>query len=197
MGKGPKLMAKRSEKFIRSMEKDVPRHDMAYALQLSEDQTLRQLGDMMTDSGYSRWSVARLCKELNVSYERLASCYHKSKVDEGKIRMAAHLPQVMEDTAIDAKSTEVLCPICSGTGSVADDESAVACKECNGKGSVRRPGDQNARKLIFESAGLTGKGIQIDARSLTLNSMDTLEDTLAVVRKVREFQKPLATIEAE
>jgi len=38
--------------------------------------------------------------------------------DLGRINMAKHLPQVMEDIAVDAVSREGACPRCDGEGQV-------------------------------------------------------------------------------
>jgi DnaJ-class molecular chaperone len=73
--------------------------------------------------------------------------------------MSKHMPKVLEDTAIDAKSRFDVCRTCRGTGEIIDGkkDTYVKCWKCSGKGKIRKPGDTDARKLVFESAGLTNK----------------------------------------
>jgi hypothetical protein len=188
------------------------RKEIANALQLSDDPILKQLGDALTDKNYLRCSVALMARNYGVSYRKLATCVFESKIDEGKIMMSKHIPRVMEDLALDSLSREKTCPICEGKGvkvyglPTKDEVSgetieplAEDCKECGGSGKVRVQGDSSSRKMVMEATGLTGKGVSVDARSLTLNVPDGLEDTLALVKKVRDVQRDVQrkTIEIE
>lgn len=178
-----------------------PRSEIAYALQLSDDPLLKQLGEALTDRAHRRTTVAMMARKYNVSYRKIATCVFDYSIDEGKMLMSKHVPKVMEDIALDSMSREKTCPMCEGKGvkvygyPVKDEVSgetikplAEACKECGGSGKVRVQGDSGSRKMLMEATGLTGKGISVDARSVTVNVPDGLEDTLALVKKVRDRQ---------
>lgn len=190
--------AKALVKFAKSHE----RREVANALQLSDDPVLRQLGDALTDKAHKLTTLATMAQRYGVNYRKIATCVFESKIDEGKVMMSRHIPRVMEDLAIDSLSREKTCPMCEGKGvkvygSPRKDEVsgetieplAENCKECKGTGQVRVLGDAASRKMVMEATGLTGKGMSVDARSLTFNVPDGLEDTLALVKKVRDVQR--------
>lgn len=189
---------KENARALVKFEDQHPRREIAYALQLSGEQAMITLGEALTDEAFKRVTLATLARNHGISFKRIAQCFFETKVDEGKIRMAPIVPQMMEDIAKDALSTQKQCPVCDGTGlrqyrtgDDADEQPAPeACKECNGTGLVRVVGDATARKMVMESAGLVGKGVNVDARVQTVNMMsDDLEGTLALVKKVREVQR--------
>lgn len=193
---------KESAKQLVAFAEAYPRLEIAYALQLTEDPVMRQLGDALTDQAFDRMTLATMARNYGVSFKKIAAAFFETRKDEGMIRMGKHLPQIMEDMAVDSLSKDKQCPICDGTGwmeyekrsLVQDDEQKPVvpeyCKECGGTGLIRISGDTNARKMVMEASGLSAKaGINVDARSLTVNGADALEDTLALVKKVRDVQQ--------
>ena len=101
--------------------------------------------------------------------------------DEGFVRMAQHLPVVMEDVALDAMSHDLECSTCKGLGQVM----AEACTKCAGKGTVRVLGDTDRLRLLFETFELIGKrgaGINIDLRRVeAAENLSDLSQSIAPI----------------
>ena len=72
--------------------------------------------------------------------------------------MARHLPEIMEQTALDAKSQVADCPKCKGMGQIDGKGGVQDCPACAGKGTTYIMGDAERLKLVFETFGLSGKG---------------------------------------
>lgn len=187
---------------LSGIEAAMSRREIAYALQLNDDPMIRQVGDMLTDHGWRNSSLAVICKNTGIGWAKIACAIKDVKKGEGEIRMAMHLPQIMEDTARDALSVEEACLKCETTGQVTTETKSKEdgkevihretkiCGFCFGRGRIRRSGDNNARKLVFETASLTGKTSPvIDNRSMNINLGDGLEDTLKALRKVRDVPR--------
>jgi hypothetical protein len=82
--------------------------------------------------------------------------------------MAEHLPALMEETAVEAKSRDERCRTCQGTGRITKDDVELECTRCEGKGTVHILGSVDRLKLVFDTFGLTGKAggplVAIDLR---------------------------------
>ena len=72
------------------------------------------------------------------------------QVAEGMIRMARHLPDIMEDLTLAALDHNVTCMKCAGKGNA----SGAPCANCHGTGEIRALGDIRARRLVFEIFGI-------------------------------------------
>lgn len=110
-------------------------------------------------------TLAQLCRNCNIRWDEMVDFHRNFNVQQGLLRASNHLPHVMEDVAVDAKSRVQGCTRCDGAGKmgaqVSNDGEVLAepkdCPDCEGTGKVRVPGDQGARNLMFETMGLTGK----------------------------------------
>ena len=125
----------------------------------SGDPRAQRLAETLLDPAYRHHSFGRLCERAGLSGREVVDLFRKYKIDEGIVRMSKHVPDVLEDTAIDAKSRMECCRRCDGLGSVPlTEKEDRECPVCYGSGQVRLPGDKNARELLFRANELTGKG---------------------------------------
>ena len=118
--------------------------------------------------------------------------------NQGMVRMMGHLPDVMEDLAVDSKSRIVICNECQGEGRLNEKEinkmTHPICPVCHGDGKVRLLGDKDARTLMFETAGLKkGGGTQVNVMQLNAGGVPSIEDQIASVDKIFDAE----TIEEE
>lgn len=117
-------------------------------------------------------SITLLMRNAGLVLPEIIDIVRNHDIAMGMLRAAAHVPDVMEDIAIDAKSSEVTCPTCKGAGAIldVDDEEArkaieedpelrelvdqVPCAICDGVGRLRRIGDADSRRILLKSLGM-------------------------------------------
>lgn len=130
-------------------------------------------------------SVSSLAENLGITSRQFTNGLKDLMRDEGFVRMAQHLPVVMEDVALDAMSHDLECSTCKGLGQVIKDEVAEACTKCAGKGTVRVLGDTDRLRLLFETFELIGKrgaGINIDLRRVeAAENLSDLSQSIAPI----------------
>jgi hypothetical protein len=203
----PRKSPPRKDKIFRRLEATVPREELLSALAAaSSDQRARTLFEMMLDPAFRTHSLPKLAKDVGLRYTDVLKLVRDYKLDQGLLAMASHLPQVMEDVAIDAKSKMVKCPACKGDGRIVvteqiedpesekkrvivvpklDENGAVVtehCFTCDGEGKLRQTGDSDARKLLFESMKLTGQRAPLVAQQFNLGAAGTMEDDVERVQ---------------
>jgi phage FluMu protein Com len=208
-----KKLGKRATKEVSLIRRDimsqVPRDEMKVILRGQTDDRFTQMYDMMFDPAHSSKSLATIARESRVSHMELVDAIRKYRMGEGIVRMSQHVPDVLEDVGIDAKSRDDMCAKCEGVGTILKDQEVtvegegvkaarvpVKCPKCKGVGTIRKAGDTAARKLIFESIGLTGKQgplIQVNTQNNTAQ-VDGLEELLKMTRRP---QAQLPSINAE
>lgn len=151
---------------LQVFEEQVGREALVGMLETAEAGTkFAQLHAAMLAAKNRKTSLIALCRKLSIRWDEMVDFHRNFNVQQGLLRASNHLPHVMEDVAVDAKSKVQGCTRCDGAGKLPDpsisDEKGVhltkACPDCEGTGKVRVPGDQGARNLMFETMGLTGK----------------------------------------
>ena len=175
----PKPLPARVEQFYAAIEKD----ELIKSLEQSSHVPLQRLCKALTDPTPGV-GFFELCGRYDVSISDLVDAFRTSQMAEGVIRMMRHVPQVMEDTAIDAKSRSECCPRCDGKKVIYDgkeDRKGRQCPLCRGNGEVRVVGDKVARDLIFDSIG--EKKAQAPKIAIQQN-FGSLEDMLKLSQKV-------------
>ena len=117
------------------------REELVLALQHSTDENGQRLLAHLEDPRARRLSLRKVSADARVSFPQLYKIYSdalRAKAHtEAMLIQAQHLPAIMKSTCQDALSQTNTCPTCGGEGKA--------------RGSI------DNRKLIFESAGLTGK----------------------------------------
>src|SRR6266704_1762692 len=192
------------------MESKEDREHMALVLRMSHDARMKALAAQALDPLHVHTSFAKLAENLGLNYHMISTEYRELKRSEGFIRAASHLPDLMEQAAIDSRSEWQDCRNCKGIGKVdavvpcapcegakgnADCEKChgkgkygevVDCGVCQGKGLVYVLGDIDRLKLIFDTFGLTGKGggvnVNLDLRKTDVpESLGDLAESLGPI----------------
>lgn len=165
----------------------VEKNELISMLEQKGEPKAHQLMELLLDPAYSRHSLARVCQRVGVGIHELVDWFRRHKIDEGILLMAKHMPSLMEDMAIDARSQNRPCPRCDGLKRLElEDGSSRDCPTCKAKGEVQIPGDKDARNAALQVWGLAGKkaapvvAIQqnFDRRE------DSLEHLISVAEKV-------------
>src|SRR5882672_2815962 len=139
------------------MESPAQRELMASTLALSGDPRMRDLGIRCMASAYKQHSFAAVMDELSLTWGQVEAEVRSIRKSEGYIRASQHLPDLMEQVAIDAKSRTESCTACHGTGVVRRDKKTEICSSCHGLKEIYVPGEVERQKLVFETFGLIGK----------------------------------------
>jgi len=170
------------------MEPKERRQDLALVLRLSQQDRFRALANMALSPIHETTAFTTLMEKLQISYHDLSQEFKALQTSLGFIRAAEHLPDLMAQTALDAKHRIEKCRTCAGKkliavydyeaidkakATVGEDirlerpsdprlvllsEGKATCPKCSGTGSVEVKGDYDKLKTIFETFGLTGKG---------------------------------------
>lgn len=146
------------------MEPRDRREEVALVLRLSDSERMRFLAQRALDPAFDRTSFATLCGQFNVTYKQVADAYKIIKHSEGLLRASDHLPDLMEQVAVDAKSKTMKCFPCNGTGTISDGK---PCKDCKGTGTQYIPGEVERLKLVFdmiEPRVRAGVNVNLDLR---------------------------------
>lgn len=216
-----RLSPPRKDKIFRRLEKSVPRVEMEAALAAAPSEKAHALLERMLDPAFRTHSLPKLAKDVGLRYTDVLKLIRDFRMDEGLLRMTGHLPQVMEDVAIDAKSRMVKCPACKGDGRIVlteqvedpqsekkrlivvpklDEEGAVVtehCYTCDGSGELRQTGDADARKLLFESLKLTGQRGPLVAQQFNLGAGSAVEDDISQAQDVLDAEVVDVAVEAQ
>ena len=164
------------------METAEQRMMMIQALRHSEDERMQALAKSAADPMNSRVSFSRLAEDHRVNAYMIAKEFERVMKAEGIIRQSQHLPELMEQAAIDAKSKWEPCPECDGTGEVVEGEGdnvkTVRCPKCKGDKQVYIMGDLDRLKLVFETYGLTGKTAGAAMNVLNISNPGAAHETL-------------------
>lgn len=200
---GPSTTGK---ELITHMEPLEDRMELVQALDGHSDPRVQQLADMSADPAFGSKSVASIARTLGLSSKHIADAYRDGQIAKGIVRSLKHLPEVMEDVAIDAKSKWRMCKTCRGTGVYVDpdlldmqEDDAEGeregntivksdCIDCGATGRVRIVGDADARKLMFETVKLTNQRGPLIAQQI--NQMDGTESIEALLGAARAAVAP-------
>lgn len=166
--------------------------DLHQALAVDPKKKYQQALLMLTHPAYTRalrrgsgkpgeWSITAVLKKVGVTLPELMEVYGRYRTSQA-VRIAMdRSPTIISHTADDAENRSVPCPRCDGFGTLdldfSEEESSKkrkasvrTCPECDGTGKVIKSGDNEARKLVLEVAGIAGKkGPMVDARSIHMN----------------------------
>lgn len=169
------------------LEKSVPWEEMLQLLRGSADDRVLKLVECLlsVNPDMQKRSLASLATLCRLSQADLIREITRARVQEGVLRMSKHMPKVLEDTAVDARSTTAICENCMGTGDVIHNDGLVTCPRCSGKGKIRKAGNTEARKLVFEAAGLTNKkGPAVNVNVGAIGEIPSVEHDMAQIDRV-------------
>lgn len=193
----------RADKIFRRLESSVPREELIAAMDSTPDERANQLMLRLLDPAFRKHSLPKLAKDVGLTYPQVLHYITKYRLDQGLLNMSAHVPKVMEDVAIDSKSRIVQCVTCRGTGQVEDVDrktgevsEARQCDVCDGEGKLRKIGDADSRKLLFETLKLTGQRGPLVAIQNNANGVGTMEEDVASARRVLDVVDAEVVVEA-
>lgn len=170
----------------------VDRSEMMEALRADNSDTSIALATYLLDPKTQGKSLSRACRDCGITLAKLNELYRNHRFAEAQIIASAHLPQIVSDTAIDARARYELCDRCDGLGTIIRTktidnvvvEENDTCPKCKGAREVRVSGDAKARDQVFEITGLTGKSsgplVAIQQNIMS----DDLEGTLNIAQKL-------------
>jgi len=180
------------------MESREDREAIALVLLRSDSDKLQALAQEALLPQFKQSSFATLCNKFGVSFKEVATAYMAVKKDEGFMRVANHLPDLMEETAEAARNTWERCTDCDGKGALetVDKKSGrikrVVCKPCRGLGKVYVLGNTERLELIFEnwvSDKRIGPGVNVNLDLRSTGRREALEDTSAAVGTILDAQE--------
>jgi hypothetical protein len=211
----PRKSPPRKDSVFRRLEESVPREEMLAILGASADERAQVLLMKMMDPSCRKHSLPHLASLVGLSYPQVLQMITKFRLDEGMLRMSAHVPQVMEDVAVDAQSKEVTCGSCKGfknadgiavipvVETIDDPESKKRvvvqrvdgagnlmwerCLVCDGVGTLRKIGDADSRKLLFETLKLTGRTAPLVVQQFN-GAGGSMEDAVAATHQILDAQ---------
>ena len=168
----------------RLMESPAQRELMAATLALSSDPRMRDLAARTLSPSMRGTSFATICDDLSLSWSQVEQEFRSIKKSEGYIRASQHLPELMEQSAVDAKGKMQPCRTCKATGKVGDD----ICTVCWGRNEIYVPGEIDRQKLVFETFGLIGKngGFNVNLDLRRVDQSEGLEELSQSVAGILE-----------
>jgi hypothetical protein len=132
---------------------------------------------------YQTTSRMTLCRNFGISLRDLLNVWFSYMRDLGRLAIFTRLPEIAQQTAEDALSREVACGCCDGMGKVMNDEGQQSCPMCQGAGKIQMPADKDARRLVLEIAGLTGRN-KVSVVAIQQNCGVNLEDNVREIEKI-------------
>lgn len=179
---------------LESFYKEVKMPDIKQALEVSNDPRYNMLLAAINNPRFVNCSFAELCRKCRMSIQDVVEIWRNHLKTQGIVRMMGHMPDIMEDVAVDGKSRTVTCYMCQGIGKLEGQEvnkvKNPICPECHGDGIVRLKGDKDARMLAFETVGLRKSGTAINnVNMLNFNKgLPSMEDQISDIDHVFDVQ---------
>jgi hypothetical protein len=151
------------------------RQMIAAALALSSDPRIKRLARDCLSPSYRGTSFAGICDQMQIEYRDVERELRAISKSQGFIRISQHLPDLMEQSAVDARSRYEPCRKCDETGVIFEGKDEKVCPSCHGEKQVYMPGEVDRLKLVFETMGLIGKGGGVNV-NLDLRKVDEAEN---------------------
>jgi hypothetical protein len=139
-----------------------------------------QLLILLSNPLFNKATLGKLAVMSGLSTAELTLFLNSAKKQEGIVRMSQKLPDIMEETAIDALPTDEPCVRCDGTGQL----KKGPCPHCRSTGSIRVKGDLDNRKLVLEMAGLIGKRGSGQAIQINVGGSRSLEERVGIAQQL-------------
>jgi hypothetical protein len=128
-------------------------------LRYCDDKRLLRFAHAIADPANSDRELDVIYRECGLSVLDLLSAFRRFQLDLAMLDLFESLPAVSRDAARVALSRRGNCRRCDGLKRVQDEKEGAfrMCPECRGRGYIRVPGDPQARAVVMEAAGITGK----------------------------------------
>src|SRR6267378_8307535 len=100
---------------FRRLEASVPRAEWIEITQCAaEDKRVKLLMQLLMEPKYKKRTLPWMAMQCGLSYAEVLMLFKNHQLGQGTMRMSRHIPQAMEDIAIDSLSKEVTCGNCKG-----------------------------------------------------------------------------------
>jgi hypothetical protein len=192
----------RVQEALENFYKEVELPELKQALAVTNDPRYNMLLAAINNPRFHGFSFPELCRRCKMTIQDVVAVWRNHMKVKGLVKMMNHMPNVMEDVAVDSKSRIVTCDTCQGVGKlVSETRNQVKqpiCHACHGDGTIRISGDPKARELAFETIGLTGSGGGVHQQvnvNLGNQGIPTMEDQITDIDKV--FEAEYTTITEE
>jgi len=193
-GKAGRLRKKKPmiENALKIFYKELDLPEFKEALTYNKDPKFQMLLYAIGNPKLRECSFAQLCKRCGLTIRDVADIWIDHQKSLGMMKAMGHVPQVMEDVAIDSKSRTVVCVRCNGDGKLhtelVNNMLHSVCPDCHGDGKIRIIGDKDSRNLLYESMGLR-KGNQVNQNmNINLGGMPSMEDVIMDAEKAMDIQ---------
>lgn len=206
-----RLSPPRKDTVFRRLEASLSKEEWEVVLGGQTDERFQFLWRQFCTPG-NKASLPVLAKQAGLTYPQVLKAITQHRIDQGLLRMSSHVPQVLEDVAVDSQSRTVTCPTCrnkvrieglsvtavmetfvepetkaKGLRQKLDDEGRPEwelCLTCDGAGTLRKTGDPDARKLMFETLKLTGQKGPLVAQQFNMPGGTTPDQAVEDVSQV-------------
>jgi hypothetical protein len=177
-----------------SFYKEVKLPELKQALSISNDPRYNMLLAAINNPRFNGCSFAELCRKCRMSIQDVVEVWRNHLKTQGIVRMMGHMPDLMEDVAVDGKSKVVTCDLCQGKGRLTGQEvnkiKDPICPSCHGDGSIRINGDKDARLLAFETVGLRKSGGINNVNVMNFNKgVPSMEDQISNIDNVFDIPR--------
>jgi len=172
--RGEPMLASEHPEYVRFFD-NIQTDDLEDALALSSNTRFVEFLKQLCKPKFNKrtktaYSVACVAKSCGITLPELNTFWRDANFARARDIAFAGIPRVMSDVVADSSNTLIPCPRCDGLGTLDPgpnyDEmegkkrkktALRTCPECEGIGKVKKSGDIESRKLLFETTGMTGK----------------------------------------
>ena len=143
----------------------------------SDKDAFRALCNMARTEIYATTSFAMLAEKVGLNFYKLADEYRAIQEARGLIRAGAHIPDIMEETALNAKGKFKPCQRCEATGKITVKEKKtdpvgreISFPSCEGSGKMYvKPEIEDLRVALemfqlIKKPGSGGVNVNLDLR---------------------------------
>lgn len=189
------------DQVFRRLEHSIPRTEWISIMECAgDDKRVKLLLQLLMEPKYRKRTLPWMAMQCGLSYAEVVILFKNHKVGEGTIRMSKHIPQAMEDIAVDSLSKEVTCGNCKGHFEEDADGAAVASvpvtevvtDDKTGKSQILQKLDADGkpmweRCLVCDGVGTLRKVGDAKSRSLMFETLGLIKQPGPLVAVQNNF----------
>lgn len=179
--------------FIQSLGDDANHTHLKLALSSVDTIPAQKFLAYLFNPKLKKTPIETLAKRCGIGIPQLRDIWRSARLDQGLLALLNEYPETMKDVARDARSTREACKFCGGTGQIVDEHqppiivrmgkrgeepttkpALTRCHSCDGEGWVRKAGDRDARQLMGEVLGVSGKKAPVFASTTNIFSVESV-----------------------
>lgn len=141
---------------------DATGQNVRIALAASGDPRFQSFLELVLSEGGKQIQLATAAKFCQIGLSEFQAFWRNAKTNEAIGKAIDNLPALTADLIEDARSTEMTCPVCGGTGMIQrEGKPDAVCRNCSGAGVVKTIGDKHARNKLLEMTGVIKKDVPV------------------------------------